>query len=134
MSDDDSHSRKVGAPVQTDVTIYLGDGSGPSLHIVCEGRSILFDEPRWERALRALNRPSPRGPYPVAQVCSVSVHEIRLGLIKTLTTLHVAVECRDSLAHVRMHSTLPLQTLEVPFVVGDDVVTIARSIFEAAAK
>ena len=133
---DDPYSRKVDSLLRTDVTVYLGDYSSDPLRIVCEGQSILFDidEPiTWERARRALNRPSPQGPYPVAKLFSVSVHEIRLGLIKSLATFHIAVECRNGVAHAEIHSTRPTQKLDVPFVLGDDVVTIARAILGAAA-
>jgi len=135
---EDEHSYRVEGLLQVDVVVYLGDCSGDTLTVVCEGTSLACgDEPRWQSARRALNRPDPRGPFPVASVFSVFVHEIRLeGRVdmQVRATLRVAVQCRDGMAYASVHSTQHrVDWPPVPFVIGDDVVTIARKVLEHAA-
>ncbi|MGF6937146.1 hypothetical protein OKW41_006308 [Paraburkholderia sp. UCT70] len=133
---DSEHAYRVEGPVQRDVAVYLGDCSGDTLTIVCEGTSLVYGEPRWESARRALNRPDPHGPYPVSDRFTVFVHEIRLdgpADTQVRASLRVSVVCRDGLAYASVHSTQHrIDIAPVPFTIGDDVVTIARKILERA--
>ncbi|MDR5750362.1 MULTISPECIES: helix-turn-helix domain-containing protein [unclassified Caballeronia] len=133
---DDEHSYRVEGLLQTNVTVCLGDGTGDTVHIVCDGTMLSFGESRWRSARSALNGPDPRGPFPVANVFSVFVHEVRLeGPVEwqVRASLRVDVECRDGLAYASVHSTEHrIDLAPVEFVIGDDVVTIARAILEAA--
>jgi hypothetical protein len=134
---DDEHSYRVEGLLQTNVTVCLGDGAGDTINMVCEGTMLSLGEPRWTSARIALNSPDPKGPFPVASVFSVFVHEVRLegpAESRVHASLKVAVQCRDSLAYASVHSTQHRIDLPpVPFVIGDDVVAIARAVLEAAA-
>ena len=135
MSED--HSYLVDPPVRTDVSVYLGDCKQGELQLVCEGTSLLFSEPRWQRARAALNRPSPRGPFPVNRDFTIFIYEVREGPThpQVMSTLHIYVECRsDKLVHATVHSTLTRRLLlPFPYMIGDDVVTLARNTLDWAA-
>ncbi|WP_157694722.1 hypothetical protein [Caballeronia fortuita] len=134
---DDEHSYLVEGLLQTNVAVCLGDGRGDTISIVCEGTKLSLAEPRWSSARSALTKPDPRGPFPVASVFSVFVHEVRLegpAESQVRASLRISVQCRDSFAYASVHSTQHRIDLPpVPFAIGDDVVTIARAIFAAAA-
>ncbi|PRY05925.1 hypothetical protein [Paraburkholderia sp. BL25I1N1] len=134
---DTEHSYKVDGLLETNVTVILGDGTGDTVHIVCDGTMLSFGESRWQSARSALNRPDPRGPFPVASVFTVFVHEARMeGPVESQVraSLRVAVQCKNRLAYASIYSTQHrIDLAPVPFVVGDDVVTIARTVFETAA-
>ncbi|MDR5813833.1 hypothetical protein QCE62_09570 [Caballeronia sp. LZ033] len=130
-------SYKVDGLLQTNVTVTLGDGSGDSMQIVCEGTKLSLGEPRWPAARSALSKPEPRGPFPVASAFTIFVSEVRLegpAESQVRASLRVAVQCKDGFAYASVHSTQHRIDLPpVPFVIGDDVVTIARTILEAAS-
>ena len=117
------------ARLLTTVTVFLGDCSGDSLPLVCEGTSTSFDKTTWRRVALTLQQPSPRGPYPVANVFTIFVHNTSLADSSVLSTLRVDVVCKNGLAYSSVQSTQSRYDLEpVPVVIGDDVVTIARKI------
>jgi hypothetical protein len=120
--------------IRTDVYVYLGDCSGDSLPLVCEGVSLVVDATTWQRARLALRHPTPRGPFPVGAIFTIFVHETSTSDSRILSTLRVDVLCTSGFAHASVLSTQPRLDLEpVPFIVGDDVVTIARKIVENLA-
>ncbi|MDN7407977.1 hypothetical protein QZM42_05385 [Burkholderia vietnamiensis] len=129
-------SRRVDGLLQTNVTLILGDGTGDSMQLVCEGTKISLGEARWSAARSALIKPEPRGPFPVASVFSLFVHEVRMegpAESQVRASLRIAVQCKDGHAYASMHSTQHrIDWAPVPFVIGDDVVTIARAILKAA--
>ncbi|WP_029970727.1 hypothetical protein [Paraburkholderia graminis] len=130
------HAYRVEGPLQTNVSVFLGDCTGDALTVVCEGMALTYGEPRWQSVRRALNRPDPRGPFPVFSTFTIYVHEVRLegpAESQVRASLRVAVECKGGLAYASVHSTEHRIDLPpVPVVIGDDVVTIARAILEAA--
>lgn len=135
---DTEHSQKVDGLLQTNVTVILGDGfSGDTLRLVCEGTKLSLSESRWSAARSALTKPEPRGPFPVASVFTIFVSEVRLegpAESQVRASLRVAVQCKDGHAYASVHSTQHRIDLPpVPFVIGDDVVTIARKILETAS-
>lgn len=133
---DTEHSRKVDGLLQTNVSVILGDGSGDALHIVCEGTKLSLSEPRWSAARSTLMKPEPRGPFPVSSAFTIFVTEVRLegpAESQVRASLRVAVQCKDGHAYASVHSTQHrVDWPPVPFVIGDDVVTIARAVLEAA--
>ncbi|MGY6154268.1 hypothetical protein [Paraburkholderia graminis] len=123
-------------PVQTDVTVYLDDPAGSSVHVVCDGTSV---EPRgsfWQRAEAALASPTPRGPYPVAGAFTLYVYEIRKDVVadtRILRTVCIRVVCEGAYARATLktaHETRELDALQ--YVIGDDVVTTARRLLQSA--
>lgn len=121
--------------VQTEVAVYLGDCSGASLRVVCDGTSVESEGTIWQRAADALVNPSPRGPYPVSDRFTMFVHEARLvsgwGDV-ALVTIRTDVMCRESLAHVSVQSEQSrVELAPISFSMGDDIVTIARAVLRA---
>lgn len=122
--------------MQTDVTVYLGDCTGDSLFIACEGTTVECSGSTWQRALDALAQPSPRGPYPVSNRFTVFVHETHpVSTVDThvLATYRVDVVCEQNVAHAHVRSTGSCADFDpVRFRIGDDVVEVTRAIFRAA--
>lgn len=137
MSADD-HLHPGDAPVQTGVSVYLGDGGGTTLEVVCDGVSQRSKGSIWERAVDCLARPSPRGPFAVAKHFMILVYETRLVTDadhRFLETYSVKVSCDEKFAYASV-GTANLQTelAPLPYLVGDDVVTISRSVLTAASR
>ncbi|MDR5751355.1 MULTISPECIES: hypothetical protein [unclassified Caballeronia] len=130
-------SEKPGVSLQTDVTLYLGDCTGESLFIACEGTTIESGGSTWQRALDALTQPSPPGPYPVTNRFTIFVHETLPDVTDdthVLAAYRVDVMCEQSVAHAYVHSTGSRADFDpVRFRIGDDVVEIARAIFRAGS-
>lgn len=121
--------------MQTEVAVYLGDCTGATLLVVCDGTSVESEGTIWQRAADALVNPSPRGPYPVSDRFTMFVHEARLepgwGDV-ALVSICIDAMCRESLVHVSVQSKQSLAELApISFTVGDDVVTIARAVLRA---
>jgi len=134
MSDFPSMSQH-GAPTQTDVAVYLGDGSGETLNVVCDGASIESGGSTAQRALRALAYPTPRGPYPVSERFTIFVHETSLRPTSANTllaaTFRIDVLCKGSLACACARTAQSVVQLPpAPYVIGDDVITTARRVME----
>lgn len=123
--------------LQTDVSVYLGDCSGDSLSVVCDGSSIEPHGSRWQRALRALAYPTPRGPYPVSAQFTVFIHETSdYGGTRpsAVVTYRVDVRCVGGLAYASVRDAPSSADLPpIPYVIGDDVVTTARRLFETTS-
>jgi hypothetical protein len=120
--------------LQTDVAVYLGDCTGETLLVVCDGSSIESHGSTWQRALLALARPTPRGPYPVADRFTIFVHERSdhptTGR-RAVVTFRVDVRCEGRFAYAGVRSAQSSADLPpTPYVIGDDVVTTARRLFE----
>jgi hypothetical protein len=126
-----------GAPVQTDVAVYLGDCSGDTLLVVCDGTSVESRGSTWHRALLALGCPTPRGPYPVAKRFTVYVHETSYHATtgpRAVLTFRIDVRCEDRLAYANVRSAQSSADLPpIPYLIGDDVVTTARRLFETTS-
>jgi hypothetical protein len=130
---ENTSSHTVG--LQTHVAVYLGDCSGPTLAVVCEGTSIESGSSTWQRALDALAQPSPHGPYPVSNRFTVFVHETLPNLsadTNVLATYRIDVMCERNAAHARVRGTgSRVDSKDVRVRIGDDVVEITRAIFRA---
>lgn len=123
------YANRADPPALTMVAVFLGDCIGESLQLACEGTSTLCAAATWQRVADALQHPSPRGPYPVARVFTVFVHNTSHVDSSVLSTLRVDVVCKDGLAYASVQSAAPRFDLApVPVMIGDDVVTIARKI------
>lgn len=123
--------------LQTDVAVYLGDCTGGTLPVVCDGISMQAVGSTWERALLALAHPTPPGPYPVAAQFAVFVHETsgdaKAGARAT-TTFRLDVRCDGKWAHASVRSAQSSADLPpIPYLIGDDVVTTARRVFETTS-
>lgn len=119
--------------VVTSVSVFLGDCSGDSLPLVCEGTSALHAATSWQCVADALQHPSPRGPYPVASRFTAFVHNTSPADSTVLWTMRVDVVCRGGLAYASVQSMQSRFELPpVPVVIGDDVVTVARKIVASA--
>lgn len=125
------------APVQTDVAVYLGDCSGAALVVVCDGTSIDSGGSTSQRALRALAYPTPRGPYPVSERFTILVHEMSryaAAGTRVVATFRIDVRCEGRLAYARVRSAQSSADLPpMPYLIGDDVVTTARRVFETSS-
>lgn len=123
--------------LQTDVTVYLGDCTGDSLLIACEGTSVESGGSTWQRALDALAFPSPRGPYPVSNRFTIFIHETLPKLsadTNVSATYRIDVVCERKVARVHVQGTSSrVASKDVRVCIGDDVVEIARAIFRSAA-
>ncbi|MEK6316303.1 MAG: hypothetical protein V4807_18005 [Burkholderia gladioli] len=123
------------AAVQTDVTVYLGDCSGDTLVVVCDGTSIESGGTTSQRALRALAYPTPRGPYPVSERFTIFVHETSCRAaagMRLVTTFRIDVLCKGSFAYASARAAQSVAQLPpTAYVIGDDVVTTARRLLEA---
>ncbi len=123
---------QYGAVVQTDVAVYLGDCTGDTLDVVCDGLSTERAGSTSQRALLALACPTPRGPYPVANRFTLFVHETVGGAVtgrSTVVTFRIDVRCEGRWAYASVRSGQSLVDLPpIPYVIGDDVVTIARRV------
>ncbi|MGF6859133.1 hypothetical protein [Paraburkholderia sp. CI3] len=121
--------------VQTEVAVYLGDCTGDRFQLVCDGMTIEPEGSFEERALLALERPSPRGPYPVSARFTAFVHEARLdgdAQEVVLFTTRIDVACMGTLANVSVQRGQSLVDFApVSFTIGDDVITIARAVLRA---
>lgn len=136
MSDNsDTHQRD--ALISTDVSVYLGDCTGDSLRILCDGTSERRIGSTWSRAFHALLEPSPRGPYAVTSRFTIFIHEIcddTLAHECCSVTLRLDVLCEGAFAYASVQSpNSGAYAMRTPFVIGDDAVTIARRIFLAAS-
>lgn len=133
---EDTLSSLSDSPAQTDVAVYLGDCTGDTLRVVCDGTSVESEGTIWKRAVHALVHPSPRGPYPVSARFTIFVHETRLDADcddRVLTTIRIDVECEQNVAYANIRSTHIRANFEpIRFSVGDDVVEISRAILRAA--
>ena len=122
--------------MQTDVTVYLGDCTGDSLLIVCDGTSIESGGSMWQRALDALIFPSPRVPYPVSNRITLFVYETHLGAEADGTALavyRVDIACQESIAYATVQIAESVTELSpVPCPIGDDAVTTARRVLKCA--
>ncbi|BBA43243.1 hypothetical protein BCCH1_57420 [Burkholderia contaminans] len=124
------------AAVQTDVAVYLGDCSGDTLKVVCDGASIDSGGSTAQRALRALAYPTPRGPYAVSTRFTIFVHETSLGPTsadtRLVATFRIDVLCKGSLVYASARTAQSVTELPpAPYVIGDDVITTARRVLEA---
>lgn len=123
--------------LQTDVAVYLGDCTGETLLVVCDGTSVESRGSTWHRALLALACPTPRGPYPVAKHFTVYVHETSYHAttgLRAVVTFRVDVRCEGRLAYASVRSAQSSADLPpIPYVIGDDVVTTARRVFETTS-
>lgn len=123
--------------LQTDVAVYLGDCSGETLLVVCDGSSIESHGSTWQRALLALARPTPPGPYPVAARFTIFVHETSDQTTtdsRVVATIRIDVRCEGRLAYASVRSAQSSADLPpIPYLIGDDVVTTARRVFETSS-
>ena len=124
--------------LQTDVAVYLGDCSGDSLSVVCDGSSTESRGSTWQRALLALASPTPRGPYPVCERFTIFVHETSgyatAGTPAT-NTFRIDVKCEGSWAYASVRGAESTADLSpIPYVIGDDVVTTARRLFATTSS
>ena len=123
--------------LQTDVAVYLGDCSGDTLPVVCDGTSVESRGSTWHRALLALACPAPRGPYPVAERFTVFVHEIPDHATtgpSAAVTFRIDVRCAGRLAYASVRGAQSNADLPpIPYLIGDDVVTTARRLFETTS-
>lgn len=128
---------QYGAGVQTDVAVYLGDCTGDTLAVVCDGSSIESSGSTWQRALLALARPTPLGPYPVANRFTIFVHEIVGDAVtgsSAVVTFRIDVRCQDRWAYASVRDARSSADLHpIPYVLGDDVVTTARRLFQTTS-
>lgn len=119
--------------LQTDVAVYLGDCTGGTLPVVCDGISMQAVGSTWERALHALAHPTPPGPYPVAAQFAIFVHETSDYATtgpRAVVTFRIDVRCEGQWAHASVRSAASTAELTpFPYVIGDDVVTTARRLF-----
>jgi hypothetical protein len=126
------------ASLQTDVAVYLGDCTGVTLPVVCDGSSIESHGSTWQRALLALARPTPRGPYPVAKRFTVYVHETSypaIPCLRAVVTFRIDVRCEGRFSYARVRSAESSADLPpIPYVIGDDVLTTARRVFETTSS
>jgi len=124
--------------MQTDVSVYLGDCTGDSLTVVCDGTCIEPSGSTWQRALHALAEPSPRGPYAVSNRFTLFVHETHLDAAaghRLLASYRVDVRCEGKFACFSVRAAQSeTGRARVPYLIGDDVVTTARRILKAAAS
>jgi hypothetical protein len=133
---DEQRSSGVCTVVHTQVAVYLGDGGGDCFFLVCDAVSEVQGVSVWHRALDALARPSPRGPYPVSQTFMIVIHDIVTdisGNQERSTTYQLVVSCRGRLASAKLDTAefgKPLAV--VPYIIGDDVITIARQVLARA--
>ena len=123
------------AAEQTDVAVYLGDCSGDTLLVVCDGTSIESGGLTSQRALRALAYPTPRGPYPVSERFTIFVHETSRRAAagtRLVATFRIDVLCEGSFAYATARTAqLIAQLPPAAYVIGDDVITTARRVLEA---
>lgn len=122
--------------LQTDVAVYLGDCTGGTLPVVCDGISMQAVGSTWERALHALAHPTPPGPYPVAAQFAIFVHETSgdaAAGTRATTTFRIDVRCEGKFAVATVQTGQSVEHLPPsPYVIGDDVVTASRRVLEAA--
>lgn len=122
--------------LQTDVCVYLGDCSGDSLSVVCDGISIESRGSTWQRAILALAHPTPPGPYPVAVQFTIFVHETPAYATtdpRAVVTFRIDVRCEGKFAFATVQTGQSVEQLPPsPYVIGDDVVTTSRRVLEAA--
>lgn len=123
------------SPVQTDVAVYLGDCSGDSVLVVCDGTCVEPGGSTSQRALRALAHPTPRGPYPVSERFTIFVHETSCHAsagARLVATFRIDVLCKGSFAYASARTAQSVAQLPpTAYVIGDDVVTTARRLLEA---
>lgn len=123
--------------LQTDVAVYLGDCTGGTLPVVCDGSSIESRRSTWQRALLALACPTPRGPYPVCERFTIFVHETSFHATtgpRAVVTFRIDVRCEGTLAYASVQSAQSSADLPpIPYLIGDDVVTTARRVFETTS-
>lgn len=127
---------QVNRSVQTDVAVYLGDCSGNGLNVVCDGTSIESQGSTWQRARWALAYPTPRGPYPVSQRFTIFIYETSGYAItgtRVLATFRIDVRCEGTFAYASVRTAQFVADLApTPYLIGDDVVTVARHVLETA--
>ncbi|CAM2192046.1 conserved protein of unknown function [Paraburkholderia kururiensis] len=123
------------AAVQTDVAVYLGDCSGDTLLVVCDGTSIESGGTTSQRALRALAHPTPRGPYAVSERFTIFVHETSCSAAagtRLVATFRIDLRCEGAWAYATVRSAESSSDLPpIPYMTGDDVVTTGRRLLEA---
>ena len=124
--------------LQTDVAVYLGDCTGDTLPVVCDGSSIESRGSTWQRALLALACPTPRGPYPVCERFTIFVHETSGNATErtqATTTFRIDVRCERRFAFATVQTGQSVEQLPPsPYVIGDDVVTTARRLFATTSS
>lgn len=124
--------------LQTDVAVYLGDCTGGTLPVVCDGISMQTVGSTWERALHALAHPAPPGPYPVAAQFAIFVHETSgdaAAGTRPTTTFRIDVRCEGRWAYASVRNAQSKADLPpIPYVIGDDVVTTARRLFATTSS
>lgn len=125
------------ASLQTDVAVYLGDCTGGTLPVVCDGISMQAVGSTWERAFHALAHPTPPGPYPVSERFTIFVHETSgdaTAGARATNTFRLDVRCDGKWAHASVRSGQSSADLPpIPYLIGDDVVTTARRVFETTS-
>jgi hypothetical protein len=122
---------------RTAASVYLGDCTEPALDVVCDAISTLTGGSTWERALDALAKPSPRGPYAISNRVTLFIYETLLGGSAddyVSTTYRVDIACEASLAYATVRIANSLTHLSpIPCPIGDDAVTTARRVLEHAS-
>lgn len=118
--------------IHTAVAVYLGDGSGPSFDVVCDGLCTQQSGSIWLRARDALSHPSPRGPYSVANRFFIVVNEVAgdgSASVSVLTKRIIDVSCEHQLLSALIRAPHATNSpVRVSFKIGDDVVTLSRSV------
>ena len=118
--------------IHTAVAVYLGDGSGPSIDVVCDGLSTQQHGSIWQRALDALSCPSPRGPYHVANRFFVVVSEVAgdgSASVSVLAKRIIYVSCEHQLLTALIRAPDATNApVRLSFKIGDDVVTLSRGV------
>ena len=126
------------APVQTNVAVYLGDCSGDTLNVVCDGISMESGGSTWQRAQRALAYPTPRGPYPVSERFTIFIHETSdyaISGTRAVATFRIDVRCKGRFAYAAVQTAQSVAHLPpAAYVIGDDVITTSRCVLEVASR
>lgn len=123
--------------LQTHVAVYLGDCTGDTLPVVCDGSSTESRGSTWHRASLALACPTPRGPYPVSERFTIFVHETADHATtgpRVAVTFRIDVRCEGRFAYASVRAAQSVAELPpISYVIGDDVVTTARRALETAS-
>lgn len=127
-----------GAPLlRTNVAVYLGDCTGATLPVVCDGSSIESRGSTWHRASLALACPTPRGPYPVCERFTVFVYETcdyAFTRPSAVVAFRIDVRCEGRLIYASVRSAQSSADLPpIPYLIGDDVVTTVRRLFQTTS-
>ncbi len=123
-------------PLTTTLAIYLGHGCSLSFTLVCEGVSQEERGSLRQRAFRAFEQRRPRGPYPVSNRFTIYVHELVESAPageRVLRMVYIDVTCDTHRTRAVVSTKQSNRSIEGMFyVIGDDVVTVARRVLDAA--